>query len=151
MFVYQDSLIESGLSETQAVIYEILIKFGVQSARLVHVRSPFKRGLVYKALEQLVELGLAEKTDVPGKVAVFKAKHPAKIKELAENRHKMAENSLFAIDQVINQLSSEFNLATGQPGVRFFEGVDGLKKVWWDTLNSKTTVYTLGNMEMVMT
>lgn len=145
--MYEKALTESGLSPAQAVVYEVLLRYGAQSARSVHARSPFKRGLIYKALEQLIEQGLVEKIDFPKKVAIFRANHPFKIKELAEARHKIAENSLSAIEQTIGQLSSDFNLATGQPGVRFFEGEEGLKKVWWDTLNSKTAIYTYGDLE----
>lgn len=149
MFNYQEALIKTGLSETQAGVYEILLRFGGQTARLIQARSPFKRGLVYKALEQLEELNLVEKREDKGKIAVFFPKHPYKIKELAENKHREAELSLLAVDGVLSQLSSDFNLVSGQPGVKFFEGLEGFKKVSWDSLTSKTPIYTYGDLEMI--
>lgn len=134
MFNYQEALIKTGLTETQAGVYEVLLKFGGQPARLIQARSPFKRGLVYKALEQLEELNLVEKREDKGKVAIFYPRHPFKIKELAEEKHREAELSMLTIDGVLGQLSSDFNLVSGQPGVSFFEGVDGLDKVYKDII-----------------
>ena len=44
---------------------------------------------------------------------------------------------------------SEFNLVSGKPGVRYFEGIDGIKKVINNTLTSKTVIYTYADMEKI--
>ena len=36
-----------------------------------------------------------------------------------------------------------FNLISGKPNVRFFEGIDGLKKVYEDTLTKNNKIYAL--------
>ena len=46
----KDYLIKTGLSEEQASIYGILLENGELSARRIHQKSPFKRGLVYNCM-----------------------------------------------------------------------------------------------------
>lgn len=138
---YIASLAQSGLSYAQARVYEILLKNGPLKAGKVHQKSDLKRGLVYKVLEELVILGLVEKNETSGKVAVFEPQHPAKLKDLAEKQEEKAKTAQLVLDGIMSQMASEFNLAVGKPGVSFYEGLDGVKKVLDDTLNDNPQKY----------
>jgi len=141
--IYEKQLIEAGLTKDQAMIYEILLQYGnVQAGRLA-LLSGLKRPLVYKILEQLLEIDLIEKEEKDNKVARFLPKHPEKLRELVEGRIKeikIAENS---IDSVIGDMVSKFNLISGKPNVQFYEGEKGLQKLYDDIISTKKDIMLL--------
>lgn len=127
---YQQSLIQAGLSEEQALIYEYLVKNGPQTAGKISTSTPLKRGLVYKILDNLVNSGLAIKHDSPGKVAIFEPAHPLKLKELAEKKEADAKNAQEALKGVLEKMTIDYNLISGRPGVKFYEGIDGITNIY---------------------
>lgn len=132
--MFEQVLTQAGLTENQSLIYEILIKNGSLSAGAVYKKTPMKRGLVYKILDELTDLKLVEKKEEPQKVAIFTPVHPLKIKELAKEREEKAQDAQIALEGILPKIISDFNLTIGKPGVRFFEGLDGIKQVLEDTL-----------------
>lgn len=146
---YQQSLIQAGLNSEQALIYEVLLRNGPLPAGRIHQKTPLKRGLVYKRLDELVAVGLVAKKDQPGKVAIFEPAHPLKLKELAEQKEEQAKTAQTALSGVMNQLTSEYNLAVGKPGVRFYEGLEGIKTVTFDNLTAKTPILAYLDMATI--
>ncbi len=146
---YITSLTQAGLSYSQAEVYEILIKNGPLKAGKIHQKTDLKRGLVYKMLDELVEMGLVTKKEGLGKVAVFEAEHPAKLKDLAEKQEQKAKTAQLVLDGILGQIISDYNLVSGMPGVQFFEGKDGIKKVLGDSLTSKTEICSYADIEAI--
>lgn len=146
---YQQSLIQAGLSDEQALIYEYLVKNGPQTAGKVSISTPLKRGLVYKILDSLVENGLAIKHDAPGKVAIFEPAHPLKLRELAEKKEADAKNAQEALKGVLEKMTIDYNLISGRPGVKFYEGKERIKELIFDSLNAKTEILTLADVTAV--
>ena len=145
--MYEQHLTQSGLTKEQAIVYEVLLKSGVLPAGKISSKTaelnekiPIKRGLVYKILEQLVDFGLITKQEEPGKVAMFQVTHPLKIKELVEKKERQAKDAELALDGVLGSLVSDFNLISGKPGISIYEGLDGLEKILYDSLNAKSTI-----------
>ena len=147
--MYEQSLQQSGLTKDQAAVYEILIQNGPQPARAVYQKSPLSRPLAYKVLDELIALGLVEKNDPPGKVSRFSAAHPLKLKEIADKRFEAAQGAKAAIEGTLGKLISDFNLQSGKPGVRFFEGLEGIKEVLDDSLTAKTEIYSYADLESI--
>lgn len=148
--MYEQSLIQIGLNYTQSLVYETLLKNGISSARAIIQKTPFKRGLVYKTLEDLIKMELIEKIEEPNKVAVFQVKHPLSLQTLAENKEQKAKDAKLALEGMISSIISDYNLTSGRPGVLFYEGMDGIKKVLDDSLESKTEICTYADMEVVV-
>src|SRR3990167_2002422 len=144
--MYENTLTQIGLDGQQALIYEVLLKNGPLPASKISQKSPFKRPLTYKILEELQDVGLVEKREDPGKVAVFHPLHPQKLGELLDEKIKKAEQAKYALGSVIGQLTSDFNLISGKPGVQFFEGPAGVEKVIFDNLTSKTEILSYLDM-----
>ncbi|MDP3740799.1 MAG: helix-turn-helix domain-containing protein [bacterium] len=133
--MYQQHLTQSGLKPDEADVYEVLLKIGPNPARKIAQNTVYKRSTVYKILDDLVKLGLVGRKDEVGKVSVFEPAHPLKLKELAEAREQQAKNAQVALEGILGQMSSDFNLISGKPGVKFYEGLEGIKKVLEDTLS----------------
>ena len=139
---YQQSLTQAGLEKNQALVYETLVKNGPLPASSVAHQAGLGRPLTYNILNELAALGLVEKLDEPRKVARFVAAHPLKLKEVIEKRLEAAQGARTALDGILGKLTSDFNLQSGKPGVRFFEGRDGIRECINDALTSKTEIYS---------
>jgi len=142
---YKDIFTSLGLSANESIVYEFLLKNGEVTAGEIIKKTPLKRGVVYNALGDLAKKDLiSEKKLVPKgrrgvkKISYFSPNHPEKLREYLieqENKIKKAKHTLEAN---IPSIISDFNLVSGKPGIRFFEGVEGVKKVIEDTLINNT-------------
>lgn len=146
---YSPTLAQAGLDSEQAVIYEILLKDGRLPARKIYQKTPYKRGLIYKKLEELEKLGLVARHDALSQVSTFEPLHPQKLQALAENRLQQAKNAEAALLGIIDGLTSNFNLISGKPGVQVYEGLEGIKKVAEDSLTAKTEILSYIDNEAI--
>jgi sugar-specific transcriptional regulator TrmB len=141
--MYEKILQQALLTKDQAIVYTVLLKNGPLPAGKLTKKTPLKRSLVYKVLEQLTELGLVEKREKKGQAIVFQPNHPETIKELIENRQRQTENARAVLETTMPGLVSDFNLISGKPAVRFFEGIEGLKQIYDDILSTGKDFYLI--------
>lgn len=147
--IYEQFLIQIGLSKEQANVYEALISGGLIPARSITQKTGIKRGMVYKTLEQLIEMGLVEKKENVSKIALFLPLHPNTLRKILEKKDQEIKAVEMSLNSVINKLSSDFNLISGKPNVQFFEGIDGMKKVLEDSLSAQTEIYSYADIEAI--
>lgn len=147
-FVYKDILTEAGLNANEAIVYEYLLKNGESPAGEIIKKTPLKRGVVYNALKSLMKKDLIEQK-TRNKVAYFSPEHPEKLREFVEaqeDRLQKAERNLVAN---LPKLISDFHIVSNRPGIKYFEGLEGLKKTLNDILTATETVYTFADIEKV--
>jgi len=142
-------LAEAGLTQEQAAVYETLLRKGTSPARDIALEAKIGRTLGYAVLDQLVTIGLALKAKHPGSKTLFSPAHPSVLEERILSQQKSAERSALTLKALLPDLSSMYNLATGRPGVRFYEGEAGIQQVLEDTLTAKETVYSYADLEMI--
>ena len=147
--MYEKSLLDLGLTYPQAIIYEFLVKEGVQKAGVIAQKTQYKRGLVYKVLDELEKMQLVKKTQGPKFVGVFEACHPVVLRDFAEKRELEAKNSRLSMESIISSIISDFNLSSDKPGVIFYEGKEGIKKVLADALedNPEKSILCFSDVE----
>lgn len=144
--MHKELLIELGLSQNEAIIYEYLLANGESLAGNIIKKTPLKRGVVYNALTDLVKKGLIKQSK-KGKILSFSPNHPDKLREYMENREREVKKAEITLESQMPMLLSSFNLVSGQPGVRIYEGKDGLAKTLNDSLSSRTEVLTYADIE----
>ncbi len=147
--IYEQFLIQIGLSKEQASVYEALIQGGLIPARSITHKTGIKRGMVYKVLEQLIEMGLVEKKENIAKIAMFFPLHPNGLRKILEKRDQEIKAVETSLNSVINKISSDYNLISGKPNVQFFEGLEGMKKVLDDSLSTQTEIYSYADIESI--
>ncbi len=125
-----DILLQFGLSFSQAETYGLLLENGKQKAGELAKKASIKRGLVYKALEELENMGLVERFQETGKPDQFLPKHPENLRSYIEERYRKARDAEVLFSAHISELTSHFVLTTGKPGVRSYDGLEGLKMVY---------------------
>ena len=147
--IYEQHLIQAGLSPEQARVYEALIQKGLSPASDTARKAGISRTLTYKVLSELAGLGLVEKHEDAGKIARFIAAHPLKLKELVEKRQQEAKDALQALEGVLGAMTSNYNIAGGRPGIEFFEGMKGIETVLNDTFSAKEVIYTYADLKSI--
>lgn len=136
-----------GLTRVQAEIFNCLLENGPQKASDIAKKTKRPRGVAYKGLEELANLSLVTKKEARAGIFVFTAEHPSKLEKVLNQKEKDLEKTKSAFASSLPDLISAYNLASNKPGVRFYEGEDGLKKVLDDTLTSKTDICLLLDKE----
>jgi HTH-type transcriptional regulator, sugar sensing transcriptional regulator len=145
--MFQKELQNLGLTKTQSAVLDCLLERGEAKAKDIakDVRHP--RGVVYKAIEELIALELVEKMEKEKQIARFRAVHPRNLEKVLESKERELAQNKNIFEELLPQLASSYNLTLNKPGVRFYEGQEGLEKVLYDTLKSKTEVYLLLNRD----
>ena len=142
---YLESLTKLGLTQDQAKIYEVLISATVLPARLVARQSGVGRELCYIVLDQLEQLGLAERL-VSNKITLFKALHPRNIKRIVEEKQEKVLVAEQAYQDIIVKMIGDFSVSHNKPYIKFYEGLEGLQKTYGHILRHAKTVRVMRSL-----
>jgi hypothetical protein len=81
---------------------------------------------------------------------VYNAEPPEKLEVFMKNQEKELERQKGLLEDVIGSLKSSYQLALHRPGVRFFEGKEGMAKALYDTYTAKETIYTYADADSII-
>lgn len=137
-----------GLGIDEAKIYTLLVEEGKLTAKEITLRINLKKGDCYNKLYRLIDRGLIE--EIYNKKKYFRIEHPEKLQKLLEQKNQDFEDSKKRLIQELPQIISNYNLLRQKPGVYFFEGIDGIKQVYQDTLKyPNKDIYALASIETI--
>lgn len=118
-----------GLHGKKAIVYQAVLELGKSTAQEIAKKSGVQRTTTYDVLDHLVREGLIS-TTFKGRTSLYVAEPPAKLLyNLQEKEKKLA--------RFLPELELLFNVHSVKPRVRFYEGVEGIKTVYEDTLTVK--------------
>lgn len=121
-----ETLGQFGLSDKESEIYLACLELGTSGVNEITIKANVKRTTVYDILTSLQQKSLVGQTQ-KGKKRLFYAEEPEKLgKLLEEKQNKLTE--------ILPILKSFYNTAGSKPKIRYYEGKDGLKQVYRDTL-----------------
>lgn len=132
-------LLEAGLSQKEASLYFAGIELGEATIQQLARHAEIKRPTAYDTIASLEEKGLFS-TSAKGKKRYFIAEDPENVLGLLKTREQ-------AFLRALPELKVLFNTGGEKPRIRFYEGVDGLKAMYWDTLESKGTILVYGSID----
>lgn len=115
-----------GLIGKKADVYLAALELGSSSVIEIAKKAGIKRTTCYDILLDLMNEGLVSETS-KGKKRLFVGEDPEKIQRNLKNKEK-----LFA--EILPQLQSINNARGSKPKIRFYEGKEGIKEVYADTL-----------------
>lgn len=130
---------KAGLTESQAKGYLALVEHGSLTPNELADKTGENRTNAYAIADKLVALGLADKSD--GKPARYTAKHPSALEALAEKRRKVVTQNEQEVKKGLSTLIDLFYASTEMPGAVTYQGIDGIKSVYDDTLATKKDIY----------
>jgi sugar-specific transcriptional regulator TrmB len=131
-----------GLNEKEIFLYQLLLKHGDTPVSLLITESQMKRPTVYKLLHSLKEKGFITEKDMHKKLHVA-PESPVKLLEIAERKYHDAKSTYTNLEAVVPQLISSYIAAVEKPVVRMFEGFEGLKELYKDTLKDKQPIFAV--------
>ncbi len=132
----KNTLLEIGLKDSQIKVYLSLLQMGQANIYELSAKTKVKRTTVYSILDVLVAKGLATYFEKEGHRTYF-AENPKKVLLYFENQQQLVKTNLKKFMEIMPELSSIYNLKATKPKIRFYEGVEGLKQVFEETLTIK--------------
>ncbi len=125
-----------GLNQNEISVYLLLLREGKQKASELTKRTSLSRGLVYKALQDLEDKQIIIKEDEENAVSEFSAIHPNVLQGLVEQKANTVQNLKQSLVNELGTFTSMYNLANNKPGVEFYEGEEGMQKVYDEIIKS---------------
>lgn len=139
----------AGLAEKQAKLYRLLLDIGEARVSALSRRSGMKLGNTYALLRDLKRRGLAAEFEKDG-VVHFRPEHPEKLSYLIEGRAKDIDIARGLAGDLTPELIVRWKAGVGRPVVRYFEGEEGIRKVFDDIYAPKAdVVYGCVDLEKV--
>lgn len=135
----RDQLMRVGLTKNEASIYLDCYQHGISSVQQVAQRLSLNRITVHSAVEQLLEKGFISETREGRRRRILCEPPDVLYQSIAEREQKLRQTKI-EVDHFVSLLSSIPKLSTGSPEVRFYRGVDGLKRLLEETLEAEDLV-----------
>lgn len=124
----KEILRQFGMEDKKAEVYLACLEMGGATAYLLAKKIGLKRPTVYDIVNQLMKEGLIYKS-IKGNVKYFSPADPEiLIKKLKEKEEK--------IHSIMPSLQTLYNSPKTKPFIRYFEGAEGIKEMYEDSLRS---------------
>jgi len=140
----KEILIKSGFSDNESAVFLALLQLGKGTVSQITRKAGLNRTTGYDILDSLVSKRLASVSGKEPKQE-YLAESPDRLLNILEENAKEVTKRISEIKKIIPELKSIHNVA-GRPKVRFYEGVEGLKDVYEDTLTSHEQIRAYANV-----
>lgn len=131
----EKSLMNYGLNKKEAKLYLASLALGMATVQEVSRKSGLKRTTIYSLIDGLKTSGILQEVRRKGKKYILAADPQHLCDNLKERLDSFNKN--------LDQLLELRNVSEKRPQVIFYEGVEGLKKLWKDILVSDIEEYLI--------
>ncbi|QQR54690.1 hypothetical protein IPG41_05895 [Candidatus Peregrinibacteria bacterium] len=135
----QEKLTEFGLSEEEAQVYLTVLELGGSFASTIASKAKIPRVNCYYVLESLRKRGLIT-TNLKGSVKFFVAEPPQVLVNQMESQYESAK-------KLLPELLTLTNAQAFKPIIRSYEGLEGIKTIFEQSLEAKSEVLGYTNLE----
>lgn len=147
----KETLQEFGLSANEATIYRACLKENNLSPFKLAKRTGIPRTTVYEILMSLSLKGLItlEQSDGFTKQQTrVAAKDPSILRKIIWEKKRKLSHLEFDIVNILPELKDDFHKDKGGADFRFFPGIEGAKKVYFNEyiVNSRIPIYAFDNL-----
>jgi sugar-specific transcriptional regulator TrmB len=127
-----------GLSEKEAALYLAILELGRGTVTEISRKANINRTNGYNILDSLAGQGLVRVSGKEPKQE-YVAESPDNLLKLLNKRLRETEECIHQAKEFIPELKS-IHKAEDRPQIKFYEGIDGLKQVYEDTLTAKEPI-----------
>ncbi len=128
-------LTKFGLNEKEIKVYLTCLETGTAYAGHITKKSGLNRSTCYVILEQLIKKGLVFKSGNEKKFQ-FSAEKPERLLSLIKERQAQDAILEKELTNLLPELQSSFNRNKDFPKIKFFEGINGIKSILQDGVES---------------
>ena len=141
-----EKLEKFGLSHKEAKVYISLLELGTSIVSDVAKKAQINRSTAYVLLETLAKNGLVSISERK-KVRLYTPASPERLVQLLEESVKKYTELVGVAHNILPELKSIYSGVGPKPRVQFFEGPEGIKTAYEDTLNSGETIRAYASIE----
>ncbi|MFA6315127.1 MAG: helix-turn-helix domain-containing protein [Candidatus Paceibacterota bacterium] len=134
-----------GFSEKESSVYISLLELGKGTVSQISRKAGINRTTGYEILDSLINIGVVNLSGKEPK-SEYSAEPP---KSLIDHLQKMADDAMNRIkkaQEFIPQLLSVYAVQN-RPRIKFYEGTEGLKRVYEDTLTSSEPIRAFATVD----
>ena len=132
---FEKALQELDLHPHQVKVYATLLQMGSSNIQEIAAKSEIKRTTAYSILDSLVQKGLVTYAQ-KGIHRQYSVENPKKIPALLEEKKRK-------IEEALPELISFYNIKSAKPIIRTYEGLEGIKRGFEETIDLKSGEETL--------
>ncbi|MEI6498739.1 MAG: helix-turn-helix domain-containing protein [bacterium] len=138
-----------GLNEKQAQIYLTLLQMGSGNIQEICKKSKIKRTTTYSVLDTLIAKGVVTvNTDATHRE--YYAENPKKMPRILGEEAKKMIAQQKSLLEALPELTSLYNTHATKPKIRLFEGIEGLKEIYEETLIVKQNSEIIGYHQLAL-
>ncbi|MEK7617976.1 MAG: helix-turn-helix domain-containing protein [Patescibacteria group bacterium] len=138
-----------GLQPNESKIYLALLELGKGTVTQISQAAQLNRTTGYDVLERLALYGLASRAGSGINKKMYAAEPPIRLKQYLENKKTQAEQRLARADETLSDLLGIYK-KDNKPVIKFFEGKEGIKNIYWHTLESKSPIYSILDLSIYL-
>lgn len=127
-----------GLGDHESKVYAVLLETSPANATLIAKKCNLSRSSVYTTLGGLITKGLVS-TTFKNEVKQFIAEGPESLKQLLDTEQKNLEGKYKVFEAIQKNIDQLGKSALHVPQVTFFEGQEGLKKIYLSMMRKAHT------------
>ena len=146
----ENVLYSIGLNQKETKVYLIALELGTQPASVVAGRIKIPRNTTRFILDKLVDKGLLKKT-VKANTQLYTPEEPKNLINLLKRQrvdaNAVIDDKIAQLNENMAELESRYRPESTRPKVTFYEGDEGLIKVYEDTLTSSETIRSFASFE----
>lgn len=143
--MFNSTLQVADLNEKEALVYTHIVRSGKSTAADLLRATTVKRGDLYNVLRRLEEKRFIFALP-DAKKLTYAASDPEVIERAVTAQERLVQDSKLELPL----LFSAYNLASGKPGIRYFEGVEGIKEAYQDSLTATTEILAYADADGVL-
>lgn len=136
----QNVLTNIGLTSKESKVYLASLELGPSPASDIALRAKLNRVSTYDILEKLIKRGFLS-TYTQKRVKYFVATEPDILRQDVRQKYLDFKEALPDLRRLHG--------STYVPRIRYYEGIDGVKKVYADTLTAKTEIFNYADSKSI--
>ncbi len=139
-------LADFGLSQKEAKVYISLLEIGTSLVTDVAKKAGIKRSTAYVVLESLAKHGLVSITERKN-IRLYTPAPPERLIQNLEEKSRRYIELVGIAKTILPELKSFFAGGGPKPKIQFFEGIEGIKSAYEDTLTSSEDIRAFASIE----
>lgn len=133
---------KSGFNKKESSIYLAALTKTQGTVTDIARSSGLKRTTVYQHLDRLIASGFVYRT-ISNKRVLYGANDPGKIMSIFERKKSEIDEERRRFERIVPELAAIYSRSHKKPGIEFYEGKSGLKKVYEKILRTPRNVYAI--------
>ncbi|MFA4845335.1 MAG: helix-turn-helix domain-containing protein [Patescibacteria group bacterium] len=144
----QELLEKCGLSNKATKVYLAMLEIGSAPVHNIASKAKLNRSTTYVILNDLMQKGLLTSSE-DTRVKLFTVASPERLIQFLEESVKQHAELVGLARKALPELKAAYSGIGPKPRIQYFEGLEGLKNAYDETLKSTETIKTFASIDDV--